>query len=212
MVPARITAAVLSILWALFVLPPQVLDWSGRAGAPAWVTAMYDGLGYRGIGRWLAGIGLGDSYLVWGVAIVGSILLAWWAMRPASASLGWSGRVLDWGWIAFAVATVLGYLNWPEDAPLHALWGADGILLAAVLLWAVAAAILGREASTRIRVLTGLTPAFGVAGTLIAGYWPHSTMLGIGALAVLLALRRPAPAGPGPVTPSGAAASAPAGR
>src|SRR5690606_17736393 len=79
---ARVAAGVLAVLWTLFVLPPQVLDWSGRRGTFRWVVTQYDALGYLRLEGWLADRGLDDTYIVFGVAIVLSILLTWWAMRP----------------------------------------------------------------------------------------------------------------------------------
>lgn len=188
----------LSVLWALFVLPPQVLEWSGRGGAADWVVAMYDGLGYRGLVRQLRLAGLDDVYLIFGAAIVPSIVLVWWATRPALRALGWSGRALSWGWLAFAPFVALSYLNHPADAPLHLLWGAEAFVLLALFAWSIVVAIIaprGAGIPLWVRVLVGGTALFGVGGTLLAGYWPHGTMLGIGALAIALALWRPVPAG-----------------
>lgn len=190
----RVTAGILSIVWAAAILPPQVLDWAGRGGSVWWAVAMYDGLGYRSLVRGLASVGLGDTYLVFGVAIVPTMLLVWWATRPALLALGWSGAVLSWGWFGLAPVTAISYLNHADDAPLRAIWGAEGFWLMALFLWGIVVAIVAprrRGIPVWVRIVVGATVLFGIGGTLLGGYYPHGTMIGIGVQAVILALWAP---------------------
>lgn len=190
---ARVAAGVLGVLWTLFVLPPQVLDWSGRRGTFRWVVTQYDALGYLRLEGWLADRGLDDTYMVFGVAIVLSILLTWWAMRPAHLALGVPGRVLDLAWLALVPLVTISYLSYRPEAPLHALWGTEAFLMLAIVAWSPVAALLARRRGLPRRVLwlVGLTGVVMVLSTLLAGYWPHSTMIGVGVEAVLLALWYP---------------------
>ena len=184
---SRLVAALAAIVWILAILPPQLLEWSGRSGTPAWVLFLYDSLGYASLERALGSV---DPYVLFGAGVVPAMLLVWWSLRPALRGLGWSGTALSWGWFALAPVTALSYLSAPEDSPLHVVWGAEGFWLLLLFAWAVLVAIVaprGQGIPLWLRISVGLTVLFGVLGTLLATYYPHGTMLGIAAQAVVLA-------------------------
>ena len=141
--PVAVFAAILAALWAFVMLPPQLSVWSG-AGAPAWSSALDALPVYDGLRLSLASAGVGDLYAVFGAAASVSFVLIWWATGPTFARLGWTGRVLGWLVLCSAPITVLSYLNHPTDAPLHALWGAEGFALLVTGLWAVFAGVAPR--------------------------------------------------------------------
>ena len=205
--PVAVAAAVLAALWALVLLPPQLAAWSG-AGAPAWSRGLDSLPVYDGLRRSLASVGLGDSYAVFGAAASASFVLIWWATGPTFARLGWNGRVLGWLVLGSAPITVLSYLNHPTDAPLHALWGAEGFALLLIGLWAVFAGAAPRASGIPIweRALIASTLAVILLATLAFGYWPHGTLIGLGVEAAVLAAWAPRFDRVG----SGAPASAPA--
>ena len=62
---------------------------------------------------------------------------------------------------------MLSYLNHPTDAPLHALWGAEGFALLVTGLWAVFAGVAPRAAGVPAweRALIGSTLAVMVVAT-----------------------------------------------
>lgn len=189
----RVLAGILATIWALLALPPQAVEWQRwwASDSPhTWVRWLYDALPYRALERALAAQGLDDRYLVFGVAIVPSMLLAWWAMNPALCRFGPLGRALSGGWLVLAPVTLLSYLNHPSDAPLHALWGAEAFVLAAIFLFSIVVAVAAarrRGVALRIRLLLAATPLIGIAATLAGGYWPHATMIGIGVQSIVLA-------------------------
>lgn len=188
--PARIVAGLVAALWSLFVLPPQMVVWSGLGGTPAWLRWMNRAPVYDVLRDGLDDIGLTDHYLVFGVAIAPAMLLAWWAMSPALRTLGWSGRVLSVLWLVLGPLTALSYLNHDDGAPLRAIWGAELFALLTIGAWAIVAAAVaprGRGIPVLRRVLVGATALFGIGGTLLGGYYPHGTMIGVGVLAACLA-------------------------
>ncbi len=186
---SRVAAGIAAALWSLFVLPPQVVEWMGPGGAPEWLRVMDLWPGYRAIEDAFAGIGVRDDYALWGVAIVPAMLLAWWAMDRTLRSFGGAGLALSLVWLAVAPVTAVSYLNHADDSPVRLLWGAEAFVLIGAFLLAIIVAFTGRGRPIRrvTRVLVGCTVVFGVAATLVAGYYPHGTYLGIGVLAALLA-------------------------
>lgn len=104
-------------------------------------------------------------------------------------AMGVPGRVLAWAWLALAPVVALSYLNHPPSAPLHLLRGAEAFWFLAIFAWSPIAALMARRRGLprRVLVLVALTGVVGVLSTVVAGYWPHSTMLGIGLEAALLA-------------------------
>ena len=190
--PVAVVAAILAALWAFVLLPPQLSVWSG-AGAPTWSSTLDALPVYDGVRLSLASAGVGDFYAVFGAAASVSFVLIWWATGPTFARLGWNGRVLGWLVLCSAPVTVLSYLNHPTDAPLHALWGAEGFALLVTGLWAVFAGIAPRADGVPAweRALIGSTLAVTVLATLAFGYWPHGTLIGLAAEAVVLAAWAP---------------------
>lgn len=187
--PWAIVAAFAASAWAFFLLPPQQAVWSG-AGAPAWQIALDDSPVYDALRDGLHAAGLRDDYLVFGAASALSFALIWFATGPAFAPFGWSGRVLGWIVLAGAPITVLSYANHPVDAPLHALWGAEGVALLAVGVWALVAAVLApRDGSAPLweRLLLAATLPVVVGSTVLFGYWPHGSLIGLGLVAAAFA-------------------------
>ncbi|MFB9958598.1 hypothetical protein [Agromyces bracchium] len=198
--PVAVVAALLAAAWAFVLLPPQQHAWSGAYGMPRWLLAL-DGLPpYDAVRAWLVSVGQPDFYLVFGAAASASFVLIWFATGPAFAALGWSGRVLGWLVLAGAAATLLSYLNHADGSPLRFLWGADGIVLVAIGVWAVVVAFLApRDAGIPVweRVLVGLTLPVLVGSTVLFTYWPHGTLIGFGLEAAAIAAwgaRRDSPA------------------
>lgn len=208
--PARIVAGVVAALWSLLVLPPQMIVWSGPAGSPRWIRLMNNHDAYDAVRAALVGWGIHDHYAAFGVAIVPAMLLVWWATRPALRALGWSGRVLSWALLVLGPLTALSYLNHDDAAPLRFLWGGEGLLLLLIAGWAVVVAIVaprGRGIPGFVRIgLIALGP-LAVGATLVGGYWPHATMIGVALSAIVLAVWRPGRERP---APSPAAEEAPA--
>ncbi|MBM7830408.1 TM2 domain-containing membrane protein YozV [Agromyces cerinus] len=191
--PWAVACALLAAAWALFLLPPQQAIWSG-VHTPDWLDAL-DGLPvYDGIRSWLHGAGLHDLYLVFGAAASVSFVLVWIATGPALAALGWSGRVLGWLVLAAGVITLMSYLNHPVDAPLHAIWGGELFVLAAIGVWAVVAAVVaprGVGIPAWERWLLGATLPILVGATVLLTYWPHGSLVGLALEAAALAAWAP---------------------
>ncbi len=127
--------------------------------------------------------------MLWGLAIVPAELLAWWAMHRGLRAFGGWGLALSATWLLVAPVTTLSYLNHDDGAPLRLLWGAEAFVLLAALVLAVVVAFTGRGRPVRTvtRVIVGCTVVFGVVATLLTGYYPHGTYIGIGLLAALIA-------------------------
>ncbi len=89
--------------------------------------------------------------------------------------------------------TVLSYLNHPTDAPMHALWGAEGIALFARASgrWFAGAAPRAAGVPVWERALIGSTLAVMLLATSAFGYWPHGTLIGLAAEAAVLAAWAP---------------------
>lgn len=190
--PVTVAAASVAALWAFLLLPPQHAVWSGSA-SPPWIAAIDALPVYDGIRLWLTSIGLGDFYLVFGAAASVSFVLIWWATGPVFAALGWSGRVLSWLVLLAAPITLLSYLNHPTDAPLHGLWGAEGLALILIGLWAVVAGVVPRASAIPVweqALLASTLPIMFIA-TLGFGYWPHGTLVGFGLETAVLAAWAP---------------------
>lgn len=114
-----VASAALAGVWALFLLPPQLVEWGD---APAWAEALNDSPFYRGVDALRETLGLHDAYVASGSAIALSVVLVWWATGPSLRWLGWSGHVFSWVLLSLAPVTVLSYASCKETAPLHALW------------------------------------------------------------------------------------------
>ena len=93
-----------------------------------------------------------------------------------------------------APVSVASYLAEDAASPWHQLWGAEIFVLLAIPVAALAAAV-----STRARhfptwwwALMACTLAVTVGSTALFGYFPHGTLIGLGAEVAVLA-RLPAP-------------------
>lgn len=181
--PVSVASALAAALWAFFLLPPQQAVWSGSGALPEWLMVLERLPVYDGIRLQLQSIGQADLYLVFGSAVSLSFVLLWFATGPVLATLGAPGRALGALLLLGAPITALSYLNHAEDAPLHALWGAEAFLLIGIGIWAfVAALIAGRRAEVPRweRLLLGMTLPILVASTVVLTYWPHGTLVGLG--------------------------------
>ncbi|WP_157006067.1 hypothetical protein [Agromyces laixinhei] len=187
-----VAAALIASVWAFFLLPPQQAAWSGD-GIPPWLGTLDSQPVYDGIRMWLASMGVYDFYLVFGAAASASFLLLWFATGPTLVALGWSGRVLGWLLLAAAPITLASYLNHPADAPLHGVWGAEGIALLAICLWAMAVAIVAPRDVAPLweRLLLAATLLIVVGATVLLTYWPHGSLVGLGIEAAVLAAWAP---------------------
>jgi len=195
-VTPRLLAPIFAIVWILAILPPQLLDWSGRSGTPSWVLFLYDKLGYAGLLERLEGV---DTYVLFGAGVIPAALLVWWSLHPALREFGWSGKALSWGWFALAPVILVSYLATPEDSPIHVLWGAEAPWFLLLFAWAILAASIaprGIGIPSWVRISVGLTLVFGAVGTILATYYPHGTIMGIAVQAILLARWQPSASSP----------------
>ena len=176
--------------WALFLLPPQLLAWYD---APGWAVALDRSPLYRGVHQFVAGSGLRDDYLVFGSAISVSMVLLWWSTGPVMAWLGWSGRVFNVILLLLAPLTFLSYLNHADSAPLRFLWGSEGLGLIVLGVAGILAAMFTRAPRVKAwqRVLLAATLPIEVGFTLLLGYWPHGTVVGLALQACVLAACAP---------------------
>ena len=190
--PWAVASALIAAAWAFFLLPPQQAVWSGD-GSPPWLVALDSQPVYDGIRLWLASMGLHDYYLVFGAAASVSFLLLWFATGPTFIALGWSGRVLGWLLLVASAFTVLSYLNSPTDAPLHLFWGAEGVGLLAICLWAMVVAIAAPRDVAPVweRLVLAATLPIVVGATILLTYWPHGSLVGLGLEAAALAAWAP---------------------
>jgi len=175
---ASVVGAALAGVWALFLLPPQLVEW---ADGPGWALALNDSPFYRGVDALRESLGLHDIYMVFGSAIAVSMLLLWWATGPVMAWLGWSGRVFNGVLLALAPVTVVSYVSHNESAPLHFLWGAEGFGLMILGVIGILVAVVTRAPGVRpwLRILIGTTLLIEVAFTLLLTYYPHGTVVGL---------------------------------
>lgn len=181
-----VVCAALAGVWALLLLPPQIVVWYGY-GVPPWALAIDRTPPYAALHSALDAIGLTDDYLVFGSAIGLSFLLLWWATGPVLHAMGRTGGVFNVLLFATGVLCVLSYLNHPQDAPLHFLWGAEFFALAALGITGIVVAVVARTGTPLwARLAIGATLVFEALGTLAFGYWPHGTVAGLSIQAVLL--------------------------
>lgn len=151
-----------------------------------------------------------DPYIVFGALASLSFMAIGLALLPDLRRAGWGGALMAWLIIAGAPVTAISYLNTPSEAPLHFLWGAEAFVLIAVGLAGILAAI---TAASRwrlwVRMVLALTLPLLVAGTLASGYWPHGPLvvLGLEAIAVILAAPRAADSAQTAPRPRSAAAA-----
>jgi hypothetical protein len=185
-----IVSAGLAGAWALFLLPPQLIAWYD---APEWAVALDRSWFYRGVDQFVAGLGLRDDYLVFGSAISISMVLLWWSTGPVMAWLGWSGRVFSMILLLLAPLTFLSYLNHADSAPLRPLWGSEGLGLTVLGVAGLLAAVFTRAPQVRAwqRILLAATLPIEIAFTLLLGYWPHGTVVGLALQAGVLAAFAP---------------------
>lgn len=177
-------------VWALFLLPPQLLAWYD---APAWAIALDRSAFYRGVHQFVAGLSLHDDYLVFGSAISLSMVLLWWSTGPVMAWLGWTGRLFSAILLLLAPLTFLSYLNHADSSPLRFLWGSEGLCLIVLGLAGILAAAVTRAPLVRAwqRVLLAATLLIEVAFTVLLAYWPHGTVVGLALQACVLAAFAP---------------------
>jgi hypothetical protein len=187
--PWSIAFAGLAGLWALFLLPPQLMAWYD---APPLAVALDGTALYRGVHQALAAIGLRDDYMVFGAAISLSFALLWLATGPVLTWLGWTGRVFSVILLLLAPLTLLSYLNHPETAPLHLLWGGEAFGLIALGVAGVLAAF-SRAPGVRAweRGLLAATLPVAAGSTVLFSYWPHGSVVGLAAQACVLAAFAP---------------------
>ena len=170
-------------LWAAVTLPLTATAW----GVTQWVW-VFDYSAYVWARQWAS-----DPYIVFGALACISFLTIGIALLPDLRRARWGGIVMAWLVIAGAPITALSYLNTPEAAPLHFLWGGEFYILVAVSASGVAAAAsAGPRWRIGVRSILGLTLLILLVGTLALGYWPHGTLvaLAIESIAVIAAAPR----------------------
>ncbi|WP_194397166.1 hypothetical protein [Microbacterium atlanticum] len=167
-------------LWALLILPFPATEF----GVTLWSWV------FRYRAYFWAREGVHDPYIVFGALAAVSFLAIGLALLPDLRRAGWGGAVMAWLVILGAPVTALSYLNTPQEAPLHALWGAEAFVLIAVGLAGILAAVTaGPGWPLWVRMMLGLTLPVLVVGTLATGYWPHGplVLLAVEAIAIILA-------------------------
>jgi hypothetical protein len=188
---SRLWRAVLAGLggfWALAILPFPAAEF----GVRMWDWAFH----YR-VYFW-AREAVHDPYIVFGALAALSFMAIGLALLPDLRRAGWGGTVMAWLILAGAPITALSYLNTPKTAPLHFLWGAEGLLLVAVGLAGILAAVTaGSRWRLWVRVVLGVTLPLLVAGTLATGYWPHGPLVVLAVEAIVIILAAPHAAGSG---------------
>jgi len=184
-----IVFAGLAGVWALFLLPPQLLAWYD---APEWAIALDRSAFYRGLHQSLDGLGLEDDYLVFGSAISISFVLLWWSTGPVMARLGWTGRLFSAILLLLAPLTFFSYLNHADSAPLRFLWGSEALGLIVLGVAGILAAF-ARAPHVRVwqRLLLAATLPIEIVFTLLFTYWPHGTVVGLALQACVLAAFAP---------------------
>lgn len=169
-------------LWAAVTLPLTatawgVQEWAGVFDCPAYVWAR----------QWA-----GDPYIVFGALASFSFLTIGAALLPDLRRARWGGAVMAGLIIAGAPVTALSYLNSPEAAPLHFLWGWEFYVLVAVGASGVAAAAsAGPRWGIGVRIVLGLTLLFLLVGTLAFGYWPHGSLVALGLESIVVIAAAP---------------------
>lgn len=178
--PWRAVLAGLGGAWSLAILPFPATEF----GVSLWRWVFHNRAYF-----W-AREAVHDPYIVFGALAALSFLAIGLALLPDLRRAGWGGTVMAWLVIAGAPITALSYLNTPQEAPLHFLWGAEAFVLVAVGLAGILAAVTaGSRWRLWVRIVLGLTLPVLVVGTLATGYWPHGplVLLGVEAIAVILA-------------------------
>lgn len=178
---ARAALAAAGGVWALVSAPVVIAAWGGPLAS---------------IGRlepWRSmGAAVDDAYVVFGALSGVSFLAIGLALLPDLRRAGWGGTALAWAIIVGAAVTTVSYVSTPADAPLHALWGAEGYWLVAIGLLGVPAAwTAGRAWPRWSRSLLALTLPVLVLGLLALGYYPHGPLVALALEAVALILAAP---------------------
>ena len=170
-------------LWAAVTLPLTATAF----GSTQWVW-VFDYSAYVWARQWA-----NNPYVVFGALASLSFLTIGIALLPDLRRARWGGIVMAWLVIAGAPITALSYLNTPETAPLHFLWGGEFYILVAVGASGVAAAAsAGPRWGIGVRSILGMTLLILLVGTLALGYWPHGSLvaLAVESIAVIAAAPR----------------------
>jgi hypothetical protein len=185
-------------LWALVLLPPQVVAWDGE-DAPGWLQSLAE-LDAYDLPRQIDGVAGVDYYGWAGVLVAPAWLLIGWALLGRRRTAGaWVGAVA-WLLLLGAPVSVVSYLSAARVEPWSYLWGAEIPLLLAIPLVAIVAGVRAVRRHGMPRwwgVLLGCTLLVVVGSTLLLGYFPHGTLVGLGAEVAVLAAR------PGPLSGRG---------
>lgn len=185
----RIALALTGSLWALFLLPMQMVEFAG-SGTPDWMARWNTWDGYDAVRAWVVGgLGTSDLYLVFGAASSLSFLAIGVALLPDLRTIGTTGTALGWLIIGTAPLVVISYVNHAREAPLRALWGSEFFLLVAIGVLAIVAAVAARRVPAWTgwpRWLLGCTLPILAVGLLCLGYWPHGPLVTFGVEAAVL--------------------------
>jgi hypothetical protein len=169
-------------LWAAVTLPLVATAF----GFTQWVW-LFEYPIYVGARQWA-----GNPYVVFGAFASISFLVIGLALLPDLRRARWGGLVMAALIIVGAPITVLSYVNSPETAALHFLWGWESLVLLAVGLSGVAAAITaGRRWRVGVRILLGTTLLILIVGTLALGYWPHGSLVFLAVEAIVIIAAAP---------------------
>ncbi len=185
----RSLPALLGAIWALFLLPPQLVEWDGLA-APASVWSLHES-GLYDWWRYLDGAGGLDAYAWSGVLLVPAWLLIGLPLVRYRHRAGRAVALVGGVTVLGAPVCTVSYLAAETSGWWRVLWGVEAPLLLLLALTALVAAPL---ALRRHRVppwwaaLLGATVLVLVASTLLLGYYPHGSLVGLGLEVAALAL------------------------
>ncbi|GAA1970873.1 hypothetical protein [Microbacterium deminutum] len=178
----RLALAVAGGVWAAVTMPLVATAF----GSPMYVWVFHFPT-YVWAYRWAD-----DPYITFGAFAGLSFLAIGLALLPDLGRAGWGGTVMAWLLIAGAPVCVLSYLSSPSSAPLHFLWGWEGILLFLACGFGVAAAATaGPRWGIGLRTLLGFTFLIVVVGTIALSYWPHASLVVLAAEAVAIIIAAP---------------------
>jgi hypothetical protein len=174
-------AALLGAAWSAFLLPPQLVEWSGLA-APDWIWRL-EGTAAYGWWRQLDGLGGRDAYAWSGAVLAPAWLLIGVPLLRLGGRAGRAVGLVGVVTLLGAVVCVASYLAAEATGPVRLLWGAEAPWL---LLLGVAALLAGPLAVVRHGMprwwggLLGATLLVLAVGILALTYYPHGALVALG--------------------------------
>ncbi|HEY5981012.1 MAG TPA: hypothetical protein VIT41_15415 [Microlunatus sp.] len=196
---SNVVLAGVGAAWSAFLLPPQLLTWSG-SGAPDWADRLAGASPYRAIRRVAATQGVFDDYALFGSLVAPSFLVIGLALWRALGSTGRWTRIMAIVTMLGTPIVILSYTGHAATGLWRSFWGTEIFVLLAIGLCAIPASILayqhGRLAGWRFGLLISTLLVL-ITSTVLLTYWPHGTLVGYGIEVALLAAPSMRPTPPG---------------